>query len=172
MFKENQYSENPHDVLSPWQSANYILSHTHDGLELAKKYKLPKELADFIDQHHGTTFAAYFYHKAKEENPGANPDDFRYKGMKPQSKETAIIMLADTVEAAMRSMSEYTYEEMESFVDKLIKTKINDGQLSDCDITLRDIEKIKMSFMYTLKGYFHQRIKYPGQDENKENTDK
>ncbi len=168
MFKENQYYENPHDYMTPERSASYILAHTKDGMEMAKKYKLPKELADFINQHHGTTTTAYFYHKAKEENPDADVKAFTYDGIKPQTRETAVVMLADTVEAAIRSISDYTFEEMEQFIAKLIKGKTDDGQLSECDISFKDIEKIKMSFIYTLKGYFHKRVKYPEQEKNNE----
>ncbi len=172
MFKENQYSDNPHELMSPEKSAEYILSHTSDGVELAKRYKLPKELADFIDQHHGTTLTAYFYHAAKEKNPDVDEELFRYKGRKPQTKEAAIIMLADTVEAAMRTISEYSYEETDRFISGLIKSKIDDGQFAECDVTFRELEMIKLSFLSTLKGYFHKRVKYPGQanpDAEKEN---
>ena len=166
MFKENQYNDNPHDYLNAKESAYYIISHTSDGMDLAKKYKLPTELSDFIDQHHGTTYAAYFLHKAKEDELEFDEEEFRYKGRKPQSKETAIVMLADTVEAAMRTINEYSNEEIDQFITKLIKTKTDSGQFSECNISFNEIEKIKISFIYTLKGYFHQRVKYPEQNEN------
>lgn len=168
MFKENQYGENPHDFMSPEESAAYILSHPADGVKLAKEAKLPPRLIDFIYQHHGTTATAYFYHKAKQENENTDINDFRYKCMKPQTKEAAIVMLADTVEAAVRTAPDFTADEMDSFIAKLIKSKADDGQFDECDISFRDLCTIKKSFLNTLKGYFHKRITYPGQKNGKD----
>lgn len=168
MFKENQYSENPHDFMSPEESAACILSHPIDGVKLAKEAKLPPRLIDFIYQHHGTTATAYFYHKAKQENENADINDFRYKCIKPQTKEAAIVMLADTVEAAVRTAPDFTADEMEGFIAKLIKCKADDGQFDECDISFRDLCIIKKSFLNTLKGYFHKRVAYPGQKDGKD----
>ena len=171
MFKENQYSENPHDFMSPTESANCILSHPLDGVKLAREAKLPPRLIDFIYQHHGTTATAYFYHKAKESDENVDINDFRYKCVKPQSKEVAIVMLADTVEAAMRSAPDFTSDEMENFIAELIKRKADDGQFDECDLSFKDLCTVRKSFVSTLKGYFHKRIAYPGQGGGKDKND-
>ncbi len=163
-FKENQLTkENPHDKISPNLSALIITSHVQDGLDIAKKYKLPSKVMDIIAQHHGNTLVAYFYRKAIEAL-GKNlviEEKFRYSFPKPQSKEATIVMLADSVEAYVRSMSEPTKDEMEKGVRKIIQEKINDGQLSKCDLSLKDIEIIINSFLKVLTGIFHDRIEYP-----------
>lgn len=163
-FKENQLTkENPHDKISPNLSALIITSHVQDGLDIGKKYKLPSKIIDIIAQHHGDTLVAYFYHKAVS-SQGENlvsEDKFRYSFPKPQSKEAAIVMLADSVEAYVRSMTEPTKEELERGVRKIIQEKINDGQLSQCDLSLKDIENIISSFLKVLTGIFHDRIEYP-----------
>lgn len=163
-FGENQIAmSNPHDRLAPSLSTKIILNHTKDGVELAKKYKVPKVLQDFITQHHGTTAVAYFYHKAKESDllEGLTMDDFRYDGPKPKTKETAIVMLADTVEAAVRSMNNPNPERVEALIKKLIKDKLDDGQLDNCDLTLKDLDKIANSFVGVMTGVFHERVEYP-----------
>lgn len=170
MFKENQYSDNPHDFMSPYESAGYILAHPSDGVKLAGEAKLPQKLTDFVFQHHGTTAAAYFYHKAKQTDENADINEFRYKCKKPQSREIALVMLADTVEAAMRIAPDFTSEEMDDFITKLIKAKADDGQFDECDISFMDLCKVRKSFAGTLKGYFHKRIEYPGQ-KGKEGKD-
>lgn len=171
MFKENQYSDNPHDFMSPEESAACILSHPHDGVKLAKEAKLPPRLIDFIYQHHGTTATAYFYHKAKQENENTDINDFRYKCRKPQTREAAIVMLADTVEAAMRTAPDFTSDELDGFIAKLLKAKADDGQFDECDISFRDLCIIRKSFMSTLKGYFHKRVAYPGQKNERDDED-
>lgn len=166
-FKENQLtSDNPHDKLDPSLSTMIITDHVKDGIELAKKHKLPVEIKDFIEQHHGTTLVAYFYHKAKNIEVGETVDDieedhFRYPGPKPQTKETAIVMLADSVEAAVRSISSPTREKIEDLINKIIRDKVADGQLDECNITLKELEKIKMTFQKVILGIFHERIEYP-----------
>jgi len=168
-FKENQLtSDNPHDKLKPSLSATIIIDHVRDGIELAKKHKLPVEIRDFIGQHHGNTLVAYFYHKAKTSENGNSVVEmnFRYGGPKPQTKETAIVMIADSVEAAVRSLSTPTHDKVESLIDKIIQDKLKDGQLDECDITLRDLDKIKKTFLKVILSIFHERIEYPDMDIN------
>ncbi len=172
-FAENQFGmENPHDKLQPMQSTIIITSHTTDGIKLAKEAKLPKEIIDIIDQHHGDTPVAYFYYKAKELNKGIDIsiDEFRYKGKRPQTKESAIIMLADSSEAAVRSMKELTKEKIEDMVRKIVQGKLKDGQLDQCNLTLNDIEIIIQSFTKVLTGIYHDRIEYPDIEEETEAT--
>ena len=167
-FRENQIATgNPHDQLSPTLSTHIIVSHAKDGVELAKKYKVPKVVQDFILQHHGTTAVAYFYHKAKENDneDRVHIDDFRYSGPKPKMKETAIVMLADTVEAAVRSMPDPTPSKVERLIRKLIKSKMEDGQLDDCHLTLKDLDTIANAFSGVMTGVFHERIEYPNIEE-------
>ncbi|KAB3533254.1 HD family phosphohydrolase [Alkaliphilus serpentinus] len=166
-FKENQLSaENPHDKINPSLSSLIITGHVKEGLELANKYKLPEEIKDFITQHHGNTLVAYFYHKAKNANSDEEIDEntFRYNGTKPLNKETAIVMLADSVEAAVRSLTSHTKEKIEAMIHKIFKDKLEDGQLEDCNLTLKELEKIKQAFLSVLLGIFHERIAYPDQD--------
>lgn len=164
-FKENQLSnENPHDKINPALSASIIIAHAKDGLELAKEYKLPKVIQDMIIQHHGTTLVKYFYYTLKnslEENEEIDEKDFRYPGPKPSTKEAAILMLADSVEAAVRSINEPTKEKIEEMVNNIIKDKLNSGQLDECDLTLKDLGKIRVCFLTALNGIYHQRIEYP-----------
>ncbi|MCK9267298.1 MAG: HDIG domain-containing protein [Alkaliphilus sp.] len=163
-FKENQLTcDNPHDKLDPHLSSAIIIDHVKDGIDLAKKYKLPAEIRDFIEQHHGTTLAAYFYHEAKSGEDGNNIDekDFRYEGPKPQTKETAIVMMADSVEAAVRSLSSPTRKKVEELIEKIIRDKLEDGQLDESNITLKELKKIKESFLKVITGIFHERIEYP-----------
>ncbi|QXM05699.1 HD family phosphohydrolase [Crassaminicella indica] len=164
LFKENQLtSDNPHDKLTASLSAMIITSHVKDGKEIAKQYKLPQEIIDVIEQHHGNTLVKYFYHKAMNEDSveEIKEEDYRYKGRRPQSKEAAIVMLADSVEAAVRSMPGPNNEKIKHLIDKIVEDKLSDGQLDECDITLRDLEKIKTSFQTVLMGIFHERIEYP-----------
>lgn len=163
-FIENQIgSENPHERLSPSLSALIISSHVKDGLELAREYRLPKVIQDIIAQHHGTSLITYFYHKALEQcrSDSVREEDFRYEGPIPQSKEAAIVMLADSVEAAIRSLSKPTPGRMEGFVRKIIKEKLNDGQLEASDLTFKDLSLIAEAFTRVLTGIFHPRMEYP-----------
>ena len=173
-FKENQIaSGNPHDKLSPTLSTRIITSHTKDGIELAKKYKVPKVIQDFILQHHGTTTAAYFYHKALESDKDGrvNQEDFRYSGPKPKTRETAIVMMADTVEAAIRALPDPTQGKVEGLIRKLIKGKLDDGQLDDCHLTLKDLNTVAIAFSGAMAGIFHERIEYPNLHETQDITD-
>ncbi|AKL95789.1 metal dependent phosphohydrolase [Clostridium aceticum] len=166
-FKENQLtSENPHDKLTPSLSSLIITGHVKDGVDLAKKYKLPSEVRDFIEQHHGDTLVAYFYHKAKNGENGENIDEqsFRYGGPKPQTKEVAIVMLADSVEAAVRSMSSPSKEKIENLTHKIIQDKLEDGQLEESNLTLKEVDIIKKTFVKVMLGIFHERIEYPDTD--------
>lgn len=162
-FKENQMSENPHDKITPNLSTLVITSHTKDGEQLALKYKLPKAIRDIILQHHGTTLVAYFYHKAKQSEKGeeVKEGNFRYEGPKPQSREAAVVLLADSVEAAVRSLPDKTKGKIEGLIRKIIKDKLDDGQLDNCDLTLKDLNEIANAFMTVLSGFFHERTEYP-----------
>jgi putative nucleotidyltransferase with HDIG domain len=163
-YVENQHSGiNPHDNLSPTLSTMIIKAHTKDGQEMGKKYKIPKEIRDIMAEHQGTTLLAYFYNKVKKDNPDINESDFRYDGPKPKTKESAIIMLADSIEAAVRSMDEKNPIEVEKMIRRIIGNKMDDAQLSDADLTLKEIELIINSFVKTFQGVYHSRIKYPGQ---------
>jgi len=171
-FKENQLSrDNPHDELNPELSTKIITSHVTDGLDLARKYKVPSIIQDFITEHHGNTPVLYFFHKAKnKENTEVKLEDFRYPGPKPQSRETAIVMLADTAEAAVRAMPDHTPEKVEALIRKLIREKMDDGQFNNCDLTLRDMNTIAVTFTAVFSGIFHERVKYPNVDLNAERT--
>lgn len=161
-FIENQMNiENPHNKLSAQLSKNVILAHVTDGVELLKKNKMPKEFIDIAEQHHGTTLLKYFYHQAKESNDMIYEEEFRYPGPKPQTKEIAIISIADSVEAAVRSMSNPTPDKIEKLVRSIISGRLQDKQLDECDLTLKEIDIIAKSFCESLKGIFHSRIEYP-----------
>lgn len=162
-FKENQLSDNPHDRMTPNLSTLVITSHTSDGAEIAEKYKVPLAVREIIIQHHGTTLAAYFYYKAKkgDKADSVKQEDFRYQGPRPSSKEAAVVMLADSVEAAVRSMVDKTEGKMEGLIRKIIKDKLDDGQLDLCELTLKDLDTIAKAFMRVFGGYFHEREEYP-----------
>ncbi|NLC44098.1 MAG: HDIG domain-containing protein, partial [Clostridiales bacterium] len=168
-FKENQLSsENPHDKLDPELSMRVITSHATDGLELAKKHKVPAKIQNFILEHHGTSPVVYFYHKAKKDNPEIELKDFRYNGPRPRSKETAIVMMADISEAAVRAMTDHTPAKIEALIRKLIREKLDDGQFDDCDISIGDMSTIAITFTNVISGIFHERVKYPTVDLNAE----
>jgi hypothetical protein len=161
MFKENQFGiENPHDNLDILQSLDIILSHREDGIYLAKEYKLPNELIEFIDQHHGTTLVAFFYNKAKENDLDLPQDRFRYKGEIPKSKETAIVMLADSSEAAVRSLNDLDEERIAKTINSIVKSKLEDEQLRESQLTISELFIIEEVFINYLKGVYHQRIQY------------
>ena len=165
-FVENQRpGENPHDQLKPRMSALIIASHVKEGLEIAREYKLPDLVLDFIPMHHGTTRIEFFYRRAQEQ---ASPDDppimeseFRYPGPKPNTKETSILMLADSVEAASRSLGNPTHKRLEGLIDMLITARREDGQLDDSELTFRDLRQIKETFLSMLLAIYHVRVKYP-----------
>ena len=162
-FVDNQVEgANVHERLDPRTSAQIIISHVTDGLDLAKKYRLPSKVRDFIAQHHGTSLATYFYRQALEsDGDKVNEEDFRYPGPKPQTKETAIIMLADSCEAAVRGERPDSLEGVEELIRKIIGSKMLDGQLDECDLTLHDLDEVRGAFVSILQGVFHPRIKYP-----------
>lgn len=165
-FKENQLSgDNPHDRLEPKLSASIIINHVKDGVELGKKYRLPKKILDIIMQHHGDTLVSYFYHKAKKDNGETNEKDFKYDGPKPLTKEAAIVMLADSTEAAVRSIKEPNRENIEAMIKNIIDGKLNSNQLSECDLTFKNLDEIKDAFLSVIMGIFHERIEYP-EDES------
>lgn len=170
-FKENQLAkENPHDKINASLSTLIIVSHVKEGLELAKEYKIPKIIQDIIAQHHGTTVVKYFYYtvKNKSERPEeVKEEDFRYPGPIPSSKESGIIMLADSTEAAVRSINEPTKGKIEEMVNNIIKDKLNTGQLDDCDLTLKDLGKIRKCFLKALNGIYHKRVEYPTEKNKK-----
>jgi putative nucleotidyltransferase with HDIG domain len=164
-FKENQLTkENPHDRLEPELSARIITSHVTDGVELAKRYKVPAVIQDFIREHHGTQPVIYFYHKAKNQGEEVALEDFCYSGPKPQSKETAIVMMADTVEAAVRAMTDYSASKVETLIRKLIRAKFDDEQFDECDLTIKDMNTIAVTFKNVISGIFHERVEYPAVD--------
>ena len=165
-FVENQRDGvNPHNKIKPSLSALILTSHTKDGYIMGKENKLPKEILDVILEHHGTTLTQYFYYKALENGEEVVESNFRYSGPKPRTKESGIILLADTVEAATRTLENKSKEGIENFIRYLVKSKMDDKQLSDSDLTLGEIEKVVQSFINTLQGVYHERIKYPKMDE-------
>jgi len=163
-FVENQIAgNNPHDRLKPVQSAQIIKAHVIDGLALATEAQLPDSVAAFIPEHHGTTEITYFLDKAKKADGGQarNPEDFAYPGPKPRSMETAIAMIADSVEAALRVLEDLTPQKIEEAIDHIVKTKVNAGQLDEAPLTLQQIEQVKAAFLVVLSGMYHNRIDYP-----------
>ncbi|WP_445490348.1 HD family phosphohydrolase [Niallia sp. 03133] len=161
-FIENQMNMgNPHDRIPPQASKNIIVAHATDGAELLRKFKMPKEIVDIAEQHHGTSLLKYFYYKAKEKGLDIKEADFRYPGPKAQTKEVAIIGIADSVEAAVRSLTSPTTEQIEGLIKNIISDRLQDGQLDDCDLTLKELHVIRNTLSETLKGIFHSRIEYP-----------
>lgn len=167
-YSENQDPGfNKHEKITPKMSSLILLSHVKDGVELAREEKLPDLVIDAIQEHHGTTVMAYFYQKALEtdSHSSVNKDDFRYPGPRPQSKESAILMLADSVEAACRSLKDPTQNHIRSMVEKLVGARVQEGQLDDSGLTMKDLAEIKKQFNSILTGLYHKRIAYPGQNE-------
>lgn len=162
-FTENQSGVNPHKSLSYEQSAQVIISHITDGLKLAEKHNLPKVIKDFISTHHGRGLTKYFYISYKNEHPDEEVDQekFRYPGPNPFTKEQAVLMMADSVEAASRSLPEYTEESISTLVDKIIDTQVSEGYFKECPITFKDIATVKALFKEKLKTMYHTRISYP-----------
>lgn len=167
-FVENQLTnQNVHENLSPEESVQMIIRHVNEGVELAKQYKLPQELIEFIPMHHGTTTITFFLEKAKEKygEEKINPDDYKYPGPKPNSKETAIVMLADGCESAVRSISEPDAQKVENMINNIFNARLKEGQLDESPITFRDIAVMKETFLSILISQHHKRIKYPKQDD-------
>ncbi len=174
-FVENQMSGNAHDKLKPRMSALIIKNHVDAGVKMAKEIELPAVIIDFIRTHHGTSLIRYFYEKAMNESGNdqeIQEEDFRYDGPIPNSKETGILLLADGVEAASRSMSDHSYQKLENLVNRLVDDRLAEGQLNNCALTLKDLKVIKDVFTRILQGMYHGRIKYPGQEQEEaaENT--
>ena len=181
-FTENMsFERNPHDDLAPTMSALIIMSHVKEGVDLALKHKLNQHVIDIIQEHHGTSLIAYFYQRAlqqqedaraggkimnirEEDIPEVREESFRYPGPKPQTKESAIVSLADVVEGASRSLEKPTPQKIEQLVQELIEERIADGQLDECDLTLGDLQKIRDRFRFTLMTMLHTRIAYPRPD--------
>jgi putative nucleotidyltransferase with HDIG domain len=167
-FIENQSNmENPHDTMDPSLSKSIIIAHPREGVEMLKEHKIPKPIRDIAEQHHGTTLLKYFYHKAlqKLEETGAQviltEEDYRYPGPKAQSKEAAIVGIADCVEAAVRSLRNPSMEQIDTMVEKIIKQRLEDGQFNECDLTLKELNTIDKALCETLHGIYHSRIEYP-----------
>lgn len=161
-FMENQIGiENPHDRMTPSLSALTVGAHVRDGLELAREYRLPQAVADFIPQHHGTALLAYFFHQALERGDPFDEAAFRYEGPKPQTRETAIVMLADAVEAAVRSLTRPTPDRIDEVARRLIREKLEDGQLNECGLTFSDLNRVAGAFVRILSGVLHPRLEYP-----------
>ena len=163
-FVENQRSfDNPHEKIAPALSALIITSHVREGVELAREARIPQIVIDFIEQHHGTSLAKYFYSRALEEDRegSISEENFRYEGPKPQSKEVALVMLADSVEAAVKSLTEPSPDRIRNMVQRILKDKLDDGQLEACDLTFKDLDIIGRSFCKMLEGIYHKRIEYP-----------
>jgi hypothetical protein len=155
---------NKHDEIEPSISKLVILNHVRDGIELGKKYRLSSQIIDFIPQHHGTTLMHYFYRRALEgaqDNTPVKEDEYRYPGPKPQNKETAIVLLADSVEAATRALEEPSPQNVAETVRKIINNKFIDGQLDECNLTLKEIEIIANTFIRILSAMYHTRVRYP-----------
>ncbi len=173
-FTENQLATgNVHDDLEPSMSRLVILNHVKEGIELGKKYKLNPMILDFIPQHHGTSIIYYFYQKAlegAEVGETIEEEEFRYPGPKPQTRETAVVLLADSVEGATRAMDEPTPARINDLVRKVINNKFIDGQLDECPLTLKDIEKISVTFSHVLAAMHHGRVKYPEKKANDDNN--
>lgn len=169
-FKENQFGQaNIHDETDTKVSAAIITSHIRDGLSMARQYRLPPEVQSIISEHHGNSLVMYFYSKAMQHAPGSEIDqqDYRYDGIPPTSAEGAIVMLCDTIEAAIRSLSNPTRQEINDFITRLIQKKLEDGQLANAPLTMRDLDKIAQACATVLYGVFHERIEYPDVDKSR-----
>ena len=163
-FAENQKGENPHDSLDPRESARIITGHLTYGAELARKYKLPREVQAIITQHHGNTQVKYFAHKALEAGIETKASQFRYPGARPATREAAIVMLADCVEAAVRSMDDPDISQIREMIGRLIRERYNEGQLDEAPISRQDLNRVAQAFMSVYEGALHERVKYPGQE--------
>ena len=175
-FVENQMGgDNKHEKLAPSMSSLILISHVKDGVDLARKHRLGENIADIIRQHHGTNLINYFFHKAKTQAAKPNQvkmEDYRYPGPRPQTKEAGLVLLADQVEAASRTLTDPTPARIQGMVQKIINNVFADGQLDECELTLKDLHHIARSFNKILSGIFHQRIQYPQAiDKKKSNED-
>src|SRR5438094_612465 len=160
-FIENQTGTNPHDELDPMVSAGIVAAHIKDGLALAERYHLPPVIREVIPGHHGTSLVRYFYQLAQQRGQIVDEQQFRYPGPRARSKEAGIVMLADGTEAAVRSLTEKTPETIRGMVQRIVDERVADGQLDECELTLRDVQRIKDAFCELLLGVYHERIPYP-----------
>lgn len=173
-FTENQEGINPHESLDPYSSARIIISHVPDGLEMARKHRLPDRIQDFIAEHHGDRLVFVFYKKAQEQagdDEKVDESRFRYAGPRPRSREAGIVLLADSIEAASSAIRPNTAEAIEKLVNKIVDDHLKDGQLDNSGLTLGDVKELRESFIETLKGRFHVRVKYPGNEELMQGTE-
>ena len=168
LSKPEYYAENEpassrsrHEKLTPSMSSLVVKSHISEGLEMARRFRLPRAVRDAIPEHHGTMVMAFFYHKALEVDPGARREDYSYPGPRPRSKETAILMLADGVEGASRALAEPTPSRIRGLVQRIIEERVRDGQLDESNITLQDLAKVREAFIPVLTAIFHVRVPYP-----------
>jgi len=138
-----------------------IINHVKHGLDLARKYRLGEKIEDAVGQHHGTTLVEYFYRQAQKEDPDASESTYKYPGPKPRTRETALLMIADSAEAAVRSIPEKNFQKISDTVRKIVSKKLNEGQLSECNMTLKDLNIIEESLIKTLSGIYHARVEYP-----------
>ncbi|MFZ0548508.1 MAG: HDIG domain-containing metalloprotein, partial [Candidatus Promineifilaceae bacterium] len=167
-FGENQNGANPHDHLDPYVSARIIISHVSDGLELARRYRLPTRIHDFIAEHHGDRVVKVFYKRAQEmagEDEVVDISRFKHRGPRPRSRETGIVQLADSIEATSTALRPSSEEEIEKLVSRIVDEHLKEGQLDNSGLTLGDIKLLRESFIKTLKGRFHVRVQYPGNEE-------
>lgn len=161
-YIENQAGgENVHDELTPEESVALVKAHVAKGIDLAYQYKLPKPIIAFIPQHHGTALISYFHARAQQQAADVDDARFRHSGPKPQTREAAILMLADSVEASVRSLSDHEEPSIRAMVDRIIRERLEDGQFDECDLTLRDVEHIREAFVAQLLGMYHRRVEYP-----------
>ena len=176
-FSENQTDENKHNYINPSMSVSVIKSHVKNGIELAREEKLPQEVIDIIAQHHGNSVISFFYDKAKKIDENATEEQYRYSGENPTTKEAAVVMLADTVEAACKSMSNHSVPAMRKLVHQLIMDKVEHRLLDDCPLRFCDLTIIEDDFIDTLAGFYHSRVVYPnqvteGDESNSDNSQK
>jgi len=171
-FVENQTGENKHSDINPTLSVAVIKSHLKKGIEKAYQLHLPQPIIDIIGEHHGNSVIAYFYNEAKEKDPNVLPDDFAYSGTPPSTRESAVVMLADTVEAACRTLDNPSVPRLDKFIQGLFNAKVEHKQLDNCDLTFRDMSRIKEAFVQLLAGYYHNRIEYPNQKDPDSETEK
>lgn len=168
-FIENQMGQvNPHDYLEPGQSAAIIMAHPYDGADILRQHRLPKEIIDIAEQHHGTTLLKYFYYKEKEKNPEVSERNYRYPGPRPLTKEAAVISICDSVEAAVRSLNEPTKDKIDQMINSIIQDRLTDGQFNASKLTFSELEKIKLTISETLNGIYHSRIQYPTNEKEGE----
>jgi putative nucleotidyltransferase with HDIG domain len=167
-FVENQKDINRHDEIAPRLSATIIRSHVKLGVEKAHSLGLPKDVVSIIAEHHGNSVISWFYTKATERETTVSSDDFTYPGTPPRSKESAVVMLADITEAAVRTLTKPTAVKIDKFIQQLINSKIQQGQLAESELSFNELEKIRKAFVSVLAGHYHSRIEYPKQKEETE----